>query len=761
MSGRLRADGFVLFALVLLLLLGSASSLPPRDSLSSSSSLQNYSEGYHYSAKLDPFLKILAQRAAESARALHLAPFAHVIAVYESTALASARPLSPTAARQTDPQQIGVLVQTSRPLHPHDLPGLHTLERLTEDLYSARVAPQQLRELAALPHVVFVEANYRLAPQTDVSVPAVGGRFLHETAPAATGAGVIVGIVDTGFDFTHRDFRHDRDGDGVEESSRIVWLWDQTETGYFGSPQRVPFGTEYTREDLERALRGALGSVPQRDEQGHGTHVAGTAIGDGSASGGLYVGMAPQAEMIAVKTSYFSQDIIEGTRYIFEKAQWLGRPAVVNLSLGGHFGPHDGTSLLERGLESFLDRPGRVIVASAGNDGDRPVHIGGRLAPRESFTFTFVPNEETALLTIWYSGEANLLVSVASPGLRGPSQAALAVRGSSASAQTPDGRIYVDNSSGGPDPRNRDRAISISLESVQPGTPWKITLNDQGTGAKFDAWPGLSTMGYFVEGDSDKTVTEPATAEKIIAVGAYTTKIYWTGADGLPHRFLDLQSEGDLARFSARGPTRDGRLKPDLVAPGTAIVSALAKESELASNDKLVLPGREYVAMQGTSMAAPHVAGAVALLLQANPRLTVAEIRRQLTQTALQDAFTQKGPLMGWGAGKLQIARGFDGLGLVEQLQQGRPALKIGPNPALDKTVFFYAVGPKPAQSVELLVFDLVGRRVFRQALLPQGQRFEWRLLDEEGRRLPPGLYIALLRADGRSSLPQRLIIQR
>ncbi|MCS6903275.1 MAG: S8 family serine peptidase, partial [Candidatus Bipolaricaulota bacterium] len=470
MSRRLHADGFVLFALVLLLLLGGASSPPPQDSLSSSSSsLQNDSEDYH-SAKLDPFLRILMHRA-ESEQTLNLAPFAGIAAVYESAALASARPLSLTAARQTRAEQIGVLIQTSQPLHPHDLPGLHTLERLTEDLYSARVAPQQLRSLAALPHVIFVEANYRLAPHTDVSVPSVGGRFLHETAPAATGTGVIVGIVDTGFDFTHRDFRHDRDGDGVEESSRIVWLWDQTETGYFGSPQRVPFGTEYTREDLERALRGALGSVPQRDEQGHGTHVAGTAIGDGSASGGLYVGMAPQAEMIAVKTSYFSQDIIEGTRYIFEKAQWLGRPAVVNLSLGGHFGPHDGTSLFERGLESFLDRPGRAIVASAGNDGDRPVHIGGRLAPRASFTFTFVPNEETAMLTIWYSGEANLLVSVASPGLRGPSQAVLAVRGSSASVQTPDGRIYIDNSSSGPDPRNRDRAVAISLESVQPGTP--------------------------------------------------------------------------------------------------------------------------------------------------------------------------------------------------------------------------------------------------------------------------------------------------
>ncbi len=745
----------MLFALLLLLLMNSASPPPPQAPESSAPASRGHAESAG-PAKLDPFLKVLAQRAAREP-ALNLATFAPLAAVYQRAAAFAPAPLSPAAARTARADQIGVLIQTQGPLS--DLSGLHALTRLTEDLYSARVAPQQLREIAALPQVIFIEANYRLAPHTDISVPAVGGRFLHQTAPPATGRGVIVGIIDTGIDFAHRDFRADRDGDGTEESSRILWLWDQTETGFFGNPQRVPFGTEYTHEEIERALENRS-FLPQRDESGHGTHVAGTLAGDGSASGGLYVGMAPQAEIIAVKTSYFSQDIIEGTRYVFEKAQWLGRPAVVNLSLGGHFGPHDGTSLFERGIEAFLDRPGRAIVASAGNDGDRPVHIGGRLRARESFTFTFVPNEETAFFTIWYSGEANLMVAVASPGIRGAVQTTLAVRGQSAFTQTADGRVDIDNSSGGPDPRNRERAVAISLEGVQPGAPWRITLSDQATGSKFDGWPGLSTMGYFPEGDSEKTVTEPATAEQIISVGAYTTKVFWPGADGQLHRFLDLQSEGELARFSARGPTRDGRLKPDLVAPGTAIVATLAQGSEIALSDKLVLPGRQYVAMQGTSMAAPHVAGALALLLQANSRLTVNELRRQLRETALQDAFTLAGPRLGWGAGKLHAAQGFDALGLIEQLESGRPALKVGPNPALEKTVFFYT-GVERASTVELLIFDLVGRTVYRRALSAQSQRFEWRLHNEQGVRLPPGLYLALISADGRRSAPQRLIIQR
>lgn len=752
MSCRLRAEGLALFALLLLLLLGSAPrGEPPGEPPSAESGppLRPAS-----SSKLDPFLKVLAARAAREPD-LNLAPLAPLAAVYQSAAVFAAVPLSPAAARTARADLIGVLIQTLSPLSDFD--GLNALARLTEDLYSARLTPQQLSEIAALPQVVFIEANYRLAHHTDVSVPAVGGRFLHQTAPQATGRGVIVGIIDTGIDFAHRDFRADRDGDGAEESSRVLWLWDQTEMGFFGSPQKVPFGREYTREELESALD-YPSALPQRDESGHGTHVAGTLAGDGSASGGLYVGMAPQAELIVVKTSYFSQDIIEGTRYVFERAQWLGRPAVVNLSLGGHFGPHDGTSLFERGLEAFLDRPGRAIVASAGNDGDRRVHIGGRLRARESFTFTFVPNEETAFFTIWYSGEANLMVAVSSPGIRGAPQTTLAARGQSAFTRTSDGRVDIDNSSGGPDPRNKDRAVAISLEGVQPGAPWQITLRDQGAGSKFDGWPGLSTMGYFVEGDSEKTVTEPATAEQIISVGAYTTKVFWPGADGQPHRFLDLQHEGELARFSARGPTRDLRVKPDLVAPGTAIVATLAQGSEIALSDKLALPGRQYVAMQGTSMAAPHVAGAVALLLQAHPRLTATEIRRQLSATALQDAFTRQGPPLGWGAGKLRAAQGFDAMGLIAQ--SGRPALKVGPNPAWEQTVFFYT-GIEQAQTVELLIFDLVGRTVYRRTLSAQSRRFAWALQSDQGERLPPGLYLALISADGRRSAPQRLIIRR
>lgn len=743
---RLHSDGWALLGSIVLgvfVLLSAASSPPPP--APPHYSQESFAEDPQ--TKLDPFLRILTRRAQREPR-LDLARFAPMAAIS-----------GPSPAPGGE-QRVGVLIKTTGALS--HLPGV-SLNSLARDLVSARVTLSELRELAQLPEVVFIEAGYRLEPHIDRSVPAVGGRFLHEANPRATGQGVIVGFVDTGIDWTHQDFRTDRDGDGFEESSRILWLWDQTETGFFGSPQKVPFGTEYTREEIELALRTTSGLVNERDESGHGTHATGIAVGDGSASGGTYVGMAPNAEMIVVETSYFSTDIVEGVRYIFEKASWLGKPAVVNLSLGGHFGPHDGTSLFEQSLEAFLEQPGRALVASAGNDGDQRIHVGGQLRSRESFTFTFVPNEETAYVSIWYSGSANFTVAVTSPGINGPPQTVLALRGQGEFQNTPDGSIEIDNSGGGIDPRNKDRAIAISLDRVQPGSSWQITLTDQGgTGGRFDAWPGLATMGYFPQGDSLATVTEPATAKKIIAVGAYTTKVSWQGADGESHRFTDAQSEGQLAKFSARGPTRDGRMKPDLTAPGTAIVSALAKDSEVSRSEKLVLAGGAYAAMQGTSMAAPHVAGAVALLLQAQPYLRAEEILSQLQRTALQDAFTASGPATAWGAGKLQADRGFETLGLQEQLNAGRPALKFGPNPAFlsQPVTFFYSIVGTP-KAVELKIFDLVGRPVYSKTLSPQSQRFQWTLRNDRGEPLEPGLYIALIIADGRPSSPHPLIVRR
>ncbi|MDQ7051948.1 MAG: S8 family serine peptidase [candidate division KSB1 bacterium] len=192
------------------------------------------------------------------------------------------------------------------------------------------------------------------------------------------GRGVIIGIVDTGIDWRHGDFIDDRTGE-----SRILYLWDQSlqPTNAEKSPQPYNYGVEYTRDMLTQQIHGR-GSPPvrSRDIHGHGTHVAGIAAGDGSQTAeperfppGTYAGVAPEASLVVVKVpeAIYEDHILDAIHYIFDRADRLNMPAVINLSLGSHFGAHDGSALLERAIDA-LSGPGRIVVKSAGNDAAHP-----------------------------------------------------------------------------------------------------------------------------------------------------------------------------------------------------------------------------------------------------------------------------------------------------------------------------------------------------------------------------------------------------
>jgi subtilisin family serine protease len=230
-----------------------------------------------------------------------------------------------------------------------------------------------------------------------------------------TGEGVVVGIVDSGVDLGHADLRR------ADGSTRIVSLWDQSNDG--GTP---PGGFTYGTEWDSTAIN--AGTATQTDTDGHGTHVITTAAGNGRATGngqpaGTYVGVAPKADVIAVKTTYAATAIVDGVKYIFLKAAALGKNAVVNLSLGTQAGPHDGTY----GFDTLIDAltgPGKIVVASAGNRQDDDIH--GRLtlgaAQADSMTLnvpTYSRNTGTdndyLLFSGWYPGLDNVNVTVRSP----------------------------------------------------------------------------------------------------------------------------------------------------------------------------------------------------------------------------------------------------------------------------------------------------------------------------------------------------------
>jgi subtilisin family serine protease len=521
---------------------------------------------------------------------------------------------------------------------------------------------QALPEIARLSFTVRVEKSYPLSVQLDKSAPDIGAPQVWDEVKDplgrnVTGAGVIVGFVDTGIDTTHPDFTY------PNGTTKILYVWDQTTPGR--PPAGFGYGYECSSTDIEaRTCR-------EVDTFGHGTHVAGIAASSGVATGN-YTGIAPGARIIFVKSGYQvcngeswtfdTNQILDGISYMIKKADELKMRIVINLSLGGNIGAHDGTDPFERALDAFV-REGTPIVVAAGNGAEDQDHIDGQISNSENSTFQFSLRQSTTdvAIDIWYSTQDQLSGTLHAPD------------GTSYPIHTlPSGlreSFGVLNTTANSFPDGNELYVEVNSTSQLPLTGWSISLiGDQVRSQGFwNAWtdsetctfPGsffLPGTGYVV--DSRDTLGIPSTAFNVVTVGAYITKTSWKGMDGKIYGQPDLQP-GGIASFSSLGPTRDGRIKPDVVAPGEIIASARSSAIPRDPSD----PDAYHRVLAGTSMATPHVTGTIALMLQYEPSLRAMDIPEILRQTARLDAFT--GLLSSgsgtWGFGKVD-ARTATGL---------------------------------------------------------------------------------------------------
>lgn len=472
-----------------------------------------------------------------------------------------------------------------------------------------------------------------------------------------TGKGVIIAIIDSGIDYAHPDFCN---SDG---STRILELWDQT------------LNRVYTQVEINAALQAPTEQqryelVPSRDISGHGTHVTGIAAGNGRASGGRYVGVAPESSLLIVKlgvakTNGFPRttELMAAVDYVLRRAEQYQMPVVVNLSFGNNYGGHDGRSLLETYLNEVSSYWKNVIVAGTGNEGTSRIHTSGRFSMQNE-TSVFLKQKGTTSTASEVKSEA--IPATINNTVPQDIQLAVGAYETGFSLQiwksyADDMRVTVIHPNGisSSEIRLEQGIQRIYLEGtellVYYGTPLPYTVSQEvfldfiPSGAYVDSgvWIIRLTPGRIVEGSYDMwlpwqgglsegtgflypteetTLTIPSTADKVISVAAYDSR-YQT-----------------LADFSGRGYTRNRtEIKPDVAAPGVDIIAAA--------------PGGGYDTRTGTSMAAPYVTGLAARKMQRgivqgeDPYLYGEKIKAQFHREArpLDVRREYPNPELGWG----------------------------------------------------------------------------------------------------------------
>lgn len=537
-------------------------------------------------------------------------------------------------------------------------PGLEPVARFG-DIATCRLARGQIDRIWSHKDVKSLKASRLLefdAPgePPDGLLEAAALRATDIRRPAQivpTGKGVLIGIVDWGIDFAHPNLRR---GDG---STRLEAIWDQRPMGGRQVPAPYGYGRLLTRADINQALArsdpyAGLGYFPAdadpHDIGTHGTHVTDIAAGNGNLDGSP-LGIAPGSDLVFVHLAAGhlgglanlgdSVRILEALDFIKKTA--AGRPFVVNMSLGRHAGDHKGLSLVEQGMDALLaEAPGRAITLSAGNYYMADAHVSGRIEPGRSRAFTWetsradrTPNE----LEIWYAGRDALRVTIAPPHGGPPVACGLGRNKPIVMDGRPVGHMYHRAA----DPNTGDHHIDIFLQPEAPAGDWRITLQGETVvDGRFDAWverdaacSGCQSAFASEEADPAGTVGTICNGFLTVAVGAYDAHD--------PMR--------PVAEPSSSGPTRDGRQKPDLAAPGRSVLAARSAPRRPAGDAALL------TRKTGTSMAAPHVAGCIALMFEtAGTSLPIHATRRLLLSSA-ESVPADPGSALRIGAGYLNI----------------------------------------------------------------------------------------------------------
>jgi minor extracellular serine protease Vpr len=491
-----------------------------------------------------------------------------------------------------------------------------------------------------------------------------------------TGKGVIIAILDRGIDYTHPDFRN------ADGTTRIKMMWDMSAQNLCASNNPAP--VVYTEAQINAALTSNT-PLAERDAVGHGTVTAGIAAGNGRAvlpSSLQYAGLAPQADLLIVKVTSegapahgtqsaevpFQGCFNQALDLVSQEAATLGEPIVALINSGTQWGPIDGTSAVSAEIDKDFgpNTPGYVYVEASGDEGNLNNHARSTYSKTATVFPLTKSTTDTVYFQIWYTGTLPARVTLT---MNDNGATVTALPGNTCASSTdasltmcqylPGQQFYPWQSSG------PDRAVWVNVVGHTGTGSIRIQDTQAGTGTA-DVYGDSSAIVTYTKFLTPGRLTDYSSSTSAIVSGCYNVRTHWIDINGNPESITDEGAVGALWKFSAGGPTRDGRIPPnggvDITSPGGNVFAAYGINSYWETfSTNLIQGGDGYYGRQSaTSGASPILEGTAALLLQMNPQLTSSQIRSYIHESAITDSFTGTTPNLNWGLGKLNVLGATD-----------------------------------------------------------------------------------------------------
>ena len=594
---------------------------------------------------------------------------------------------------------------------------------LTDKYITAEIPFSLLDSVAALPTVVRINASRTHKAKTAISRDSMKVTSIHNGTGLDTpydGTGVIIGIIDQGFEYTHPAFA---DADG---NLRIKRLWNR----YYNGSVTTDAAT------ILAAVNDKIGGT-------HATHVAGIA-GGSKVGNHIYYGMAPGADLYFYPSKFTDEDMLENVADVKAQGEALGKPWVVNMSLGSQIGPHDGSTAYDQTLSSYIG-DGGFVTGAMGNERGQRLHITHTFTSDTDTLFTIMTPEngvESMVFDLWGTDAAASSSLKVMPFLYDSEDDKFNYRNSAY------WKTYVPTYPVTTTPNNKDNVYGyFHVENFDNSTYG--TSGQYEVGLAITAKAGYVLHGWinadegawsaptskFTAGDDQYCVAEgAASSPKVIAVASYDVARNWRSLDGNPYSFSSMPfTPGKASPFSSYGPQIvENYPKPMISAPGAPIISAYShtdsdfdySSEEPFLTDTVQYKGETYYygMNMGTSMATPATAGVIALWLQAYPTLPHDSLVAAMRYSAVRDANTGTDE---WdnsrGYGRLNA---YEGLKRVLQMKAANPNTSINSVANTETPISLSAEADKwrilfnsSEDGATISVYGIDGRKVYSRTL--------------------------------------------